>query len=245
MMPIKQVILFTFLIFSMSHAFAKREQLSIVVGLDKPPYVIQKEQSGFEIELIRNIFKKINIDTAFVFTQYKHSTKMLDAKYIDAVMTTNNKVFTNEAQLSDSYISYQNVAISLKSKNLTIKRIEDLGNYSIAAFQNAEILLGEAYYKSSKRSPLYMSTANQSAQPQLLMKQRVDVIVLDVNIFNYMARELGINDLNSLFSYHYVFPKTNYHIAFKDLTIKYAFNQALANYKNSAEYEVLINKYNF
>jgi len=229
----------------MSPTHAKREQLSIVVGLDKPPYVMQAKRSGFEIELIRNIFHKTNIDTTFVFTQYKHSVKMLDAKYIDAVMTTNNRVFTDETQLSDTYISYQNVAISLKSNNLTIKSIEELGNYSIAAFQNADKLLGEAYHKASKRSPLYMSTANQSSQPQLLLKHRVDVIVLDINIFNYMVRGLGINNLNSMFNYHYVFPKTNYHVAFKDLAMKHLFNQALAEYKDSTEYQILKRKYNF
>lgn len=242
---IKNILLFTVLFISTDNAFAKREQLSIVAGLNKPPYVFQQERTGFEIELIQNIFNKINIDTAFVFTQFKHSTKMLDAMYIDAVMTTNKRVFTDINMLSDTYISYQNVAISLKSRDLSIQNIEDLNTYSIAAFQNADKLLGDTYLQASKKSPLYLSTADQSAQPQLLVKKRVDVIVLDINIFKYLARMQGIDNLDNTFNYHFVFPKSDYQLAFKDLAVKKLFNTALKEYKSSEAYTELKLKYDF
>lgn len=85
-----------------------------MVGLSKPPYVIEETRSGFELELIRQLLTLIGKDPEFIFIPYGRSEKMLALPDINAVMTANKEMFPNINTLSENYIKYQNVAISLK-----------------------------------------------------------------------------------------------------------------------------------
>ncbi len=220
------------------------EQLVVAVGLAKPPYVIQEFDTGFELDLIRNLLKEMGKSTKFVYTQFGHSSKMLKVKAVDAVMTTNKSIFSDSTKLSDKYITYQNVAISLKSSQLTINTIADLANYSIASFQKADIVLGQAFADAVDQSPAYMKVAEQSRQPKLLLKKRVEVLVMDKNIFSYFARAQGIKDIQASFIFHPIFPETHYRMAFKNQKYVDDFNEAFAKYKLTNEYLALKNRYN-
>lgn len=230
-------------VFLSSTSFANN-QLIIAVGLAKPPYVIQADDSGFELDLIRNILKKMGKSTKFVYTQFGHSSKMLEVKEIDAIMTTNQRVFSDYSRLSDEYITYQNVAISLKENNLTINSIEDLQYYSIASFQKADKVLGQVFTDAVKKSPLYLKIANQSQQPMLLLKKRVEVLIMDRNIFKYFASKLNIKDINAKFTFHHLFPETHYRMAFRNKEYVKTFNDIFAQYKQTDEYMLLRKNYN-
>lgn len=222
-----------------------KEELLIAVGLSKPPYVIQKTNKGFELELIKAIFQTMDKRSQFVYTEFGHSKKMLKVEQIDAVMTASQKMFEGHALLSNSYITYQNVAISLKERNLKINEIADLGNYSIASFQSADKVLGEAFAKASQASPLFLAIAIQKQQPLLLLKKRVDVIVMDINIFKHLIREMDLGDIDQLFNFHSIFPPSNYHMAFKDPQLKQEFDFALDSYLQAPAYQQLKKAYNF
>lgn len=169
---------------------------------------------------------------------------MLEVTEVDVVMTTNQSVFSDISKLSEEYVTYQNVAISLKDNNLTINTINDLANYTVASFQAADKVLGKAFADAVAKTPLYMEIADQSQQPKLLLKNRVDVLIMDINIFNYFARELGIKDIKSRFTFHQIFPKTHYRIAFKDKLLVQPFNDVLAQFKLTEEYSQLKKSYN-
>jgi polar amino acid transport system substrate-binding protein len=245
LLELKKSVTFLVLCFTFfSDTTRAEDELVIAVGLAKPPYVIQSDNSGFELDLIRQIVKKMGKSTQFIYTQYGHSSKMLEVKEVDAVMTTNKSVFADMTKLSDEYITYQNVAISLKKNNLIINSNEDLANYTIASFQKADKVLGQSFASAVDKSPLYMKIADQSQQPMLLLKNRVEVLIMDINIFMYFTRQLGVNDTNTLFTYHAIFPKTNYRIAFKNKDNVKVFNEALAQFKQTDEYLQLKQNYN-
>lgn len=242
---LKKTMVFLVLSFAMfSNTVFANDELVVAVGLAKPPYVIQEDNSGFELDLIRNIIRKMGKSTQFIYTQFGHSAKMLAVKEVDAVMTTNNSVFSDVSKLSDEYITYQNVAISLKKNQLVINSVEDLADHTIASFQKADIVLGEAFADAVDTSPLYMKIADQSQQPILLLKGRVEVLIMDINIFMYFTRKLGVNDTNTMFTYHPIFPKTNYRMAFKNKEHVNIFNEILAQYIQTDEYFQLKRNYN-
>ena len=236
------VVSFTFF----SNLISAEDKFIVAVGLAKPPYVNQADDSGFELDLIRNVLKKMGETATFVYTQFGHSSKMLDVKEIDAVITTNSKVFTDTTQLSDIYITYQNIAISLKKNNIKINKIKELEHLSIASFQKADKVLGKAFADASNKSPLFLKIADQSQQPQLLLKGRIDVLIMDINIFKYFTHELNMNnnDITRLFTFHPIFPETHYRMAFKDKTYIPLFNETLVKYKQTDEYLVLRKHYN-
>jgi len=222
--------------------FAK-EKFFIAVGLAKPPYVIQATNTGFEIELIDTVLSKMGKSVEFVYTSFGHTSNMLAVDRIDAVMTTNSTLFNDNNKLSDVYITYQNIAISLKSNQFKIKSIKELANYSVASFQKADQILGEDFKNAVNQSPLFLQIADQKRQPSLLLKNKVEVVVMDKNIFNYIVRELKVEQLESRFTFHNIFPKTHYKMAFKTLENTLLFNKAFREYSNSANYQALLIKY--
>jgi polar amino acid transport system substrate-binding protein len=160
-------------------------------------------------------------------------------------LTINQRLIDRPELLSDVYIVYQNVAISLKSKKLTISSIDELSNYSIVAFQNATIVLGEEFSQTVKLSRLYTELPEQKRQTEMLLLGNTDVVVMDINIFIHFSRELtGVSQLDKV-NIHPVFPPSPYHVAFNDLALKQQFNVALAEFIQTQAYTDLVNRYEF
>ena len=49
-------------------------------------------------------------------------------------MTLSQKPVDDVAQLSDPYITYRNVAISLKGRRIKLDKVSDLKSYSLVGF---------------------------------------------------------------------------------------------------------------
>lgn len=224
---------------------ANAEQLSISVGWNKPPYVIEETNSGFELDMVSAIFNNMGHSVSYVYVPFGRSNTFIKDNKVDAALTINEHMDTTNLVLSEPYISYQNAAISLKGRSLEINSVSDLKPYSIVAFQNASVLLGDEYQKVSKASPLYLELPNQQNQVEMLLKGKVDIVVMDINIFNYLSTELIGSSYISNVVIHRLFPKTNYHIAFTDKKLLQAFNKAMKAYKRSDDYTKLIAKYQF
>jgi polar amino acid transport system substrate-binding protein len=166
---------------------------------------------------------------------------MLNVEGIDAVMTTNNQVFELE-KLSDVYITYQNVAISLKSNNYSITSIADLAKYTIASFKKSKKVLGQEFDKAASQSPLFMEISNQQSQLGLLTKKRVQLAIMDKNIFNYYLQK---QKLSHEFTFYPVFPSNPYRMAFRKNEHIDRFNQSLKKFLSSNKYDDLLKKYKF
>ena len=241
---LKSIILFISICLFSANNFAQ-QPFKVVVGLSKPPYVIEAQGSGFEIELIKNLLIQIGKKPEFTFIPFGRSEKMLSQPDTNAVMTANENIFPNLETLSVSYISYQNVAISLKSSAVSVETIADIANYSVASFQKADTILGDEFGSAVSQSPIYIQVANQERQVELLIQERVSVVVMDIRIFLHYLNQLGLSNKKSLIQFHHIFPKTPYSMAFKRKSDVDAFNQALIKYQSSEEYQNLLEKYDF
>jgi len=219
------------------------KKFEVVVGLVKQPYVMGNNISGFEIELVRNILKLMGKSVEFVFIPYGHSSKLLAIKNIDAMMSVSDKSFKDNARLSKAYINYLDVAISLKSSNLTIDKISDLSKYSVASFQQAENVLGTEFSEAITKSPMFIETTEQNRQLTLLISGKVEVLVMDKNIFRYHAIKQKLTQLNNEVVFHKIFPKSPLKMAFKDKKHIVEFNNTFDEYSQSEDYKRLIKKY--
>ncbi len=244
-MAMKTHIILCIIIFIFSAESTAKQPFKVVVGLSKPPYVIQKNNTGFELELIQQLLTTINKEPEFIFIPYGRSEKMLALPDIDAVMTINKNTFKNSSFISDTYINYQNVAISLKAQKIQLNNITDIGNYSVASFQSAHKLLGNKFALAVAKSPLYLQVADQEKQLELLQLGRVQVLIMDIKIFlHYLAKQKENIQLNEI-DIHALFPLSPYSVAFKNKTDVEAFNQTLKAFKSTSEYQTLLKKYNF
>ncbi|MFY8351077.1 substrate-binding periplasmic protein [Pseudoalteromonas sp. SSM20] len=221
------------------------EQLSISVGWNKPPYVIEETNSGFELEMVSDIFNNMGHSVSYVYVPFGRSNTLIKVNKVDAALTMNEHMETTNLVLSEPYISYQNAAISLKGRSIKIYSVADLKRFSIVAFQNASVVLGNEYRRVTKTSPLYLELPDQRKQVEMLLKGKIDLVVMDINIFNYLSTELiGASHIKNV-DIHRLFPKTNYHIAFTDKKLLHAFNKAMKAYKQSDDYTKLVAKYEF
>lgn len=236
----RSTILLLLFIFS---PFSIAKTIDVVVGLAKPPYVISKDVSGYEIELIQAVLAKIDYKANFIFIPFGRSVKMLKHDNIDAIMTMNEGMVPDKEQLSNVYINYQNVAITLKKNNIILNTITDLSSYYVASFQLAPKILGEQFANAVQKSPLFVEIADQSRQVKLLYEERFDVIVMDLNIFKHLAEPAGGLDDFSDIDIHYIFGISPYRMVFKDVLMVTRFNAALAEFKQSTQFQQLVEKY--
>lgn len=233
--------LFIFSLFSSPIFAAYGNKLNVVVGINKPPYIIKSNKSGFELDLIREILKRMGYAPHYIFAPNGRSINLLSKSGFDIAITINeDAVKDKNIYLSEPYIKYHNHAISLKSNNLKVEKIEDLSNYSVAGFNNARKMLGEVFNEMSKENERYTEITSQLAQAKMLIKDRVDFIVCDINIFNFMKDKIRHN---RKFQYHSIFPLTEYRIASFDKLLIERFNEKLKEYKLEKDYQRLIKKY--
>lgn len=222
--------------------YAVSVSLTIGSALNRPPYILEDTGSGLEIDIIKAAFREMGLPVNFKFYSRKRQLLYFNKERVDAVMTmsTLNGV---RGYWSDSYIEYTNVAISLASRQLKINSIAELQNYSIIAFENAHILLGPEFAAVAEKAT-YNEVDNQLSQNNMLYLGRVDTVVADRYVFNYLNNFVEKNlDSQQAVSYHLVFPRTPYRMVFHNSVARDIFNQGLAKIKANGIYEALVAQY--
>lgn len=238
----KLVVLPLLLVWS-SQAFS--QVITVAVGWNRPPYIISKTQSGFEIDLMRNIMERLGHEIKILSFSHADNLALLAAGKADIALTVNANSGIAPNHISDVYVVYQNVAVTLKSNKLTLRHVSDLQDLSMVGFQSASSALGKKFHEVTRNSLLYSELADQKSQIELLLSGQVDVIVIDLNVFNYLSLELNPHYLTPMdkVDIHPLFSLNRFSAGFKNITLKERFNQELGRYVASGEYDKLLSQY--
>ena len=221
------------------------KKLDIAVGWSKPPYVIPAGNTGYELDLIKILLQSLGHDITPIYDPFGRAHVMLKQGAVDVALTLKDNMGIDPNSLSDVYITYQNVALSLKEKSIQLDTIADLKSYTIVGFQKASIVLGMTYKTAVESSRLYIELPEQLRQVEMLMSGNTDVVAMDINIFIHLSEQLkGANQLHNV-DIHQLFEPSHYRAGFKDLDLKNAFNLALYDFLGSAEHQTLVDKYSF
>lgn len=219
--------------------------LTVLVGQHKPPYIdlehsngsdaeISQETiargvtaSGFEIELLREIVKRMGHEAVFVHVPNARIRLQLEAGAGDiATLQPVYPAQPDETDLyfSEPYVRYQNVVVTRLADNLTLTQPSDLAKYSMVAFQGASVVLGQAFSQMVRTASAYRETVDQKAQADALLNGRVDAIVVDRNIFTHHHQHAS-QPVEVVM--HELFHSTLYRAAFRSVRLQQAFNRAL------------------
>lgn len=216
------------------------KEISLLAGLCLPPYIIPESNNGMEYDIVKEALAKKGhllklrlVPFIRVIVDY--------AKYDGAI--TINEASGVKGYYSDVVITYQNYAISLKDKKISINKIQDLGNKKIVAFQNATKYLKDRYKTVVMSNPHYIEMANQESQVKMLFSGRTDAVVMDCNIFKYYRKKVFDMDAGAEVVYHEIFPGSDYKVLFNNQTLRDEFNQALDELKSSGRYQQIVNSY--
>ena len=218
-------------------------EIRVGMGLTKPPYILESGTEGIEVEIAEQALAAVGLRMVGLQFPPARGLAMQRAGQLDALLSVDEGIGGKD-YFSDPYITYQNVAISLASRNLQLKRIEDLASYSVAAFQNAEVGLGERFRAVVQGHPNYKEYPQQIIQNNLLYTHRVDVVVGDRRIFRHINKLLDPKvDVSQPVTMHTIFPPSPRKVVFRDAQLRDRFNAGLKAIQANGVYDAILKKY--
>ncbi|ASP37960.1 hypothetical protein CHH28_04375 [Bacterioplanes sanyensis] len=219
------------------------KSLQVAVGLALPPYVISEQNRGFELDIVREALATQGHTITPVYAPFRRVPELLREQQVDAAITVTAQTVDNSAFLSTPYITYRNVAVALSKRQLVLHSVSQLASYSVLAFQNAHRYLGAEFRNSVKQSPDYQEIARQSAQITMLYGERVDVIVLDHNIFHYYRQQEQRVRTNQAVDIFPLFEPIHYQMAFRQRSWRDDFDRGLQQLRATGRYQQIVDQY--
>lgn len=198
---------------------------------------------GLQLDIIRDAFSTQNIMPEFRHIPLSRSVLSFQQSNVDAVSIVPSNYKHPKMFVSEPYITYQDVAVSLVERELQINSLEDLSELSIVAFQNARKFLGEEYNHKMAKSSEYREIADQREQIDMLFTGQAEVVILDINIFTYFCKRHKEALYLNPFKVHYIFEKQNYSAGFKSKILKEKFDKGISEIKSTGQYKKILARY--
>ncbi|ALO36403.1 hypothetical protein CMT41_17885 [Colwellia sp. MT41] len=246
MFKIYPQVFIVFLLVFPSLLLAKQE-LRVGVG-NFPPFFIEAENKGLFLDITREIFKQLpEYEVKFIFmSNHRLLHEINSGKIIDVACNIFSAAKVN-GYLSAALFRYTDVAVSKKEHGLEIENIDDLQEFSIAAYQGATDLLGEQYKKMALANVNYSEHSHPKETTYLMAAGQKDIRVGDIHIFwhdlehKYYQGETPIH--KSDFNIHRLWPDVYSHMAFKDADLRDAVNKVIKQLKHDGSIEKIYAKY--
>ena len=164
---------------------------------------------GAELDLVRAILRRAGYDI---------TARAMSNNGVRASFATSPIDFAAGLQLTDLpgychtavYMTYHNVAISKRARNVTLNKPEDLLRYRVAIRQYLyfDLKMNELSGVMPSAIPeSFTEFTSQDEQIRFFFADRSDLIVLDRLIFDWYAKRLGfLPDQKSALEFHEIFP---------------------------------------
>ncbi|OWW21900.1 substrate-binding periplasmic protein [Noviherbaspirillum denitrificans] len=243
-MPMRRLLLAGVLALAAGTAAASMPEIRIGVGLTKPPYIMGPDQGGIEYEIAEKALEAGGYRMVAQHLPPARALALMRAGMLDGMLTVDEGI-GGTGHFSDTYMHYQNVATTLASRGIRLRGIADLEQYSIAAFQNASLILGPDFKALAERHRDYKEHPQQITQNRLLYTGRVDVVVGDRLIFRYLNRQVESSiDTTQPLVHHTIFSPSARKAVFHDPALREAFNAGLKKIRKNGTYAAIYKKYN-
>jgi polar amino acid transport system substrate-binding protein len=206
----KYFIVFFFVLYStfaLSLAAPKSSDIiTVAVSPSLPPYVFSEDDTGLQLQILKSAFKDQGITNLdIVYMSNKRAGQSLEQMKVDIAMNYAG-LTTSAIYPSQSLLAYQNVAISLRKNNFKINTVYDLLGKSVVAFQNATEFLPPPFKALTTKLSAYEEVVYQAAQVDHLMKEWVDVVVLEKRVFLYYLQQYKESHPIKPITVHPIFP---------------------------------------
>lgn len=217
------------------------------IGLrEAPPYVLQAGDSfvGLEYEIIAAALAYRGHTMKVVLMPFARLTGTFQENLaIDAAAPVIQN-FNVGGEISDPYIVYTNIALSLEKTGVQLSKMSDFGTYRIIAFQNAQAALGLTFKAATANNPNYREEASQLLALRALFFERTDIVIGEYRILRHFMGDPASGIDTSLKTHeHRVFAPISYSVVFHDPALMADFNAGLAALKTDGTYDVLLRKY--
>jgi polar amino acid transport system substrate-binding protein len=222
------------------------KELTIVFGVYRPPYIFEKRNVGLDYDLAEAILKNSGYSMKAIHSPNNRALKEIELGKVDGVIGVALKPDRENLYHSDPIISYDNVVITKKSTGVSIEKAEDLKKVRFLAFSNARNYLGPEYLKIAKEVRYDTEISNQEDQNRMFWQDKVQAIILDINIFRFYRNSLKdkFNTSEEIVVHRIFSAKSNERVAvFKSKLVRDKFNEALRELRSSGAYQKIFDRY--
>ncbi|OEZ63918.1 glutamine ABC transporter periplasmic protein [Duganella sp. HH105] len=228
-------------------ASASADVVIMAFGEKIPPFCFPESDSGIELEVMRAALAYRGHTLKPRYYSFARIPVEFKAGEVDAAMTDLGEDMTAwGGYYGDPAVFYDNVFISLKERNLVIKKPEDLRGLKIISFVGAAKRYPE-WLDEVKRQGHYFEQNNQALQVLTLNIGRYDVVLSDRNIFKYFTLQLKLNKAfhpKPIVEQSFVkFNPMDYRPVFRDPKIRDDFNAGLKQLKDNGKFNAIYQKY--
>jgi polar amino acid transport system substrate-binding protein len=221
------------------------KSVELTAGLSKAPFVIYEngDNKGIQLELIKAIFSAEQQEVTFIHLPLARSFSSIEKWHSDGTITLPENYQREGVYLTEPYIRYQNVAVTLAEDNLNINELKDLAEKKVIAFQTAKHFLGDDFSQAVNAAEDYREMADQEKQIEMLFVKRAQVLILDISIFKYFLLRHQGKKYEKPYQVHTLFKPSKYSAGFKNKARRDQFNRGLSIIKENGTYQKIIDKY--
>jgi len=208
------------------------------------PYVIQENNSGIEVDIIRAALAYKNHHLIPIYAPLHSLPILFDKQRVDAINVKLQVNLTRTHFDAQPSLFYQDVIVTLEKNNYTIKQSSDLKGLRVFAFHNAHLYYPE-WLVPLKNTAMYKEGSLQFSQVSLLHLQRVDAIIADENIIQYYTHRLKKEGKVTLLPtrIHSFAKPLPIKASFAQQSIRDDFNKGLVHLQETGEYQKIIDRY--
>ncbi|MFY8092723.1 MAG: substrate-binding periplasmic protein [Niveispirillum sp.] len=149
--------------------------------------------------------------------------------------------------LTDSYITYHNVAVTLATRGIRLERPGDLRGLRVLAFQRAGKVLGPEFADAILDAADYREEPVQALQAKGLLYGRYDVLIGESRVLMYNINQVltaaGEGGRGLPVVEHRLFAPNHYRAGFRDPVLVARFNQGLSRIRADGSYQAILNRY--
>lgn len=230
----------------------KRPVFEIGISMSIPPWVIKENDSGIELDILRESLGEDKYDIRPVYSPFERAYRLFESGQLDGVMNSKEGV-AKQGYLSQPVVTFQNYAISLASKGFPKSiPMSFLYDKSVVGFQKSRQFLGSEYADMAQQNALYQEVPKQALQINLLFIRELDFIVMDKSIFGYYWYQASQNHRNNRVTrkrfdqkvtFHPLFKSSPYPFLFRDKAVRDDFDRGLAKLRASGRYQEIHESY--
>jgi len=202
---------------------------------------------GLEFDIMSAALSLSGYRLEAVARPYARLSKILANERIDGV-TGQHPSELPGFYFSEPYMSYDNYAIVRKDSGIAVRDIDDLLTRSVVAWRGAAVFLGlegmAPQRFASAREKTYLEFADQPTTFRYFWNRRADVLLSDKNIYETYLREHpdSAKDAPAV-TYLRILPGNMVQAAFKSQEVRDAFDQGLRRFKETGDYQRLVDRY--
>lgn len=239
--------IFLFIISFLACCHANAKQVTILFGVDRPPYIFGRESKGIDYEIVKAVLESKGYEMKSLHSPNAKGLKELRLGKVQGMVGVAAGI-DKRLFFSEPYAQYNNVIVTKKKRNIKLDQLADLKNYRFMAFQGAKEYLGERYRKMAESVNRRTEIASQQDQSRLFWSDKVDAIILDLNVFKWYRRHLDLNTSDEYVIHENLLDKNVVGlnarvVVFTDVKIRDDFNAGLKTYKGTPAYQEIFNRY--